>query len=69
MASGWCPVCDTLQGITTTGVALEYRKGEDSKQIPVGSACYWRIVMHVDRRVEQDDDGRRPICDGSGKSI
>lgn len=69
MARGYCPVCDTLQEITTTGQALEYRKEPDGKDIPVGSACFWRPVLHVDRRGEPDDEGRWPLCEGSGRSF
>lgn len=64
MALGRCEECDTLQQIVTTGVALQYRDG-----IPVGSACYWSVCMHVDLRVERDADGRRPICLGSGRRV
>lgn len=64
MPQGYCPVCETLQQITPTPTALEYREGQ-----PVGSARYWLVVMHVDKSVEQDAEGRRPICDGSGKRV
>ena len=69
MSKGICPVCESLEYITTTGIALEYRTDVDFARIPVGSACYWQLVVHVDRRVEPDEEGRRPLCAGSGRRI
>jgi hypothetical protein len=69
VAKGICPVCDSLEFITTTGVALEYRTDASFARVPVGSACYWQLVVHVDRRGAKDEEGRWPLCDGSGKRV
>lgn len=68
MPRALCPACEALEHITTTDIALEYRTDTDFGRIPVGSARYWQICMHPDKRQEKVD-GRWPICAGSGRSV
>lgn len=69
MAKGICPVCDELVGIHPTDIALEYRTDCDFGRIPVGSSRYQQVVMHPDKREPPDEDGRWPICLGTGRMI
>ncbi len=61
MAKGVCSECDDCVGITPTPEALQYRDG-----LPIGSARYWKLDMHPDKRGEKPEDGW-PICLGSGR--
>lgn len=69
MPSAICPECETLVGISPTDEALEYREALPlSIRLPVGTARYWLVDLHPDKRGIKLPDGW-PICSGSGKRV
>lgn len=69
MAKGICPTCEALVDIHPTDEWIGWSGHLGFAKVPVGSARYWLVVLHVDTRVDQDEDGRRPFCSGSGKKV
>ena len=57
MAKGFCPYCDTLQGISPTG---------DKKHVG-WSAEWWRVDMH--RKPDDRPDVVGEVCEGSGRLL
>ena len=69
MAKGICPKCDELVGISPTDIALQYDdRAAPVMRLPVGSARYWLVDLHPDKR-QEPVDGRYPLCEGCGKKV
>ena len=67
---GWCPVCHHLVEIHATGDPMVWTTDQSTGiRYPSGSSSWKQLVLHPDKNVDPDSEGRRPICRGSGKRV